>query len=150
MTRIWPKKHGYTNEEVDGNAKNGIQQNTGRQSAKVKKQQTIEEAFDGAEGDSEINAQINGDGGNKVNGNAKNGIRDGKKNAFDEVKADAGEVKKAAEEEQEKKTRRSLITTTPSSRTRNVEVTIPSLVLEKGIIYFVFGAPVTCGQARRS
>jgi hypothetical protein len=143
---IAEESNGYTNEDVDGNAKNGVQQNTGRQSAKVKKQQTIEEAFDGSEGHSENDAQINGDGGNKVNGNAKNGIRDGKKNAFDEVKADAGEVKKAAKEEQEKKTEAIAHNNNSVIEDEEREAAIPSSVLEKGIIYFVFRARVNIDE----
>jgi hypothetical protein len=143
---IAEESNGYTNEDVDGNAKNGVQQNTGRQSAKVKKQQTIEEAFDGSEGHSEIDAQIDGDGGNKVNGNAKNGIRDGKKNAFDEVKADAGEVKKAAKEEQEKKTEAIAHNNNSVIEDKEREAAIPSSVLEKGIIYFVFRARVNIDE----
>lgn len=143
---IAEENNGYADEEVDGNAKNGVQQNTGRQSAKVKKQQTIEEAFDGAEDDNEIDAQINGDGGNKVDGNAKNGIQDGEKNAFDEVKADAGEVKKAAKEEQDKKTEAIAHNNNSVIEDEEREAAIPSSVLEKGIIYFVFRARVNIDE----
>jgi len=140
------EENGYTNEEVDGNAKNGNQQNTGRQSAKGKKQQTIEEAFDGAEDDNEIDAQIGGGGGRKVNGNAKNVIQDGEKNAFDEVKADAGEVKKAAKEKQEKKPEAIAHNNNSVIEDEERKAAIPSSVLEKGIIYFVFRARVNIDE----
>jgi hypothetical protein len=129
-------------EEANSNAENGIQQNTSRQSAKAKKQKSIKEAFDGVEDDNEIGTQTNGDGGNKVNGNAKNGIQDGEKNAFDEVKADAGEVKKAAKKEQEKKTEASAHENNSAIEDEERAAAIPSSILEKGIIYFVFRARV--------
>lgn len=144
--------NGSIDEEVDGNAKNGVQKNTGHQSTKVKKQQTIEEAFDGAEDDNEIDVQMNGDGGNKTNGNARKGIQDGEKNAFDEVKADAkvkadaGDVKKAAKEEHEKNTEAIAHNNNSVIEDEEREAAIPSSVLEKGIIYFVFRARVNTDE----
>jgi hypothetical protein len=131
-------------EEVASNAKNGVQQNNGRQSMKAKKQQTIEEAIDGAEDDNEIDAQTNDNGHEEVNGNAKNGIQDGAKNAFDEVKADAGDVK-AAKEKQEKNTE-AITHNNSVIEDEECEAAIPSSVLEKGIIYFVFRARVNTDE----
>jgi hypothetical protein len=67
-----------------------------------------------------------------------NGLQEGEKNAFDEVKADEGEVKKAAEQELEEN--RENIANNDKSVVEDAEraAAIPSSILEKGIIYFVF------------
>ena len=66
------------------------------------------------------------------------GLIEGKKNAFDEVKADTSEVKAAAKEEQDEKTKD--ITSNDKSVVADEEraSAIPSSILEKGIIYFFF------------
>jgi len=64
------------------------------------------------------------------------------KNAFDDVKADTDDVKKAAREDQDTKTKEM------SKNNKSVigdparEATIPSSILEKGIIYFFFRSRV--------
>jgi hypothetical protein len=65
-------------------------------------------------------------------------VKDGEKNAFDEVKADESEVKKAGVEEEDKNTEE--ITDNKSSVVEDPEreAAIPSSILEKGIIYFFF------------
>lgn len=134
----------------------------GRPSKKAKEQKTIEETMNGIEDDKDVAEQINGDAkeidnestevaeSNEQNskesedaGTEKaeaksNGIQDGQKNAFDKVKADAGEVKKAAEQEQEEK--RENIAKNNESVIEDEEraAAIPSSILEKGIIYFIF------------
>jgi hypothetical protein len=67
-----------------------------------------------------------------------NGLQDGEKNAFDEVKADVGEVKEAAQKEQEGK--RETIANNGKSVVEDKQraASIPSSILEKGVVYFFF------------
>lgn len=71
-----------------------------------------------------------------------NGTPNENKNAFEEVKADVDDVKKAAQQEQTTKT--AVIGTNNESIILDSEreSTIPSSIMEKGIIYFFFRARV--------
>ncbi|KAH7369635.1 hypothetical protein BKA65DRAFT_544365 [Rhexocercosporidium sp. MPI-PUGE-AT-0058] len=68
------------------------------------------------------------------NGNDTNG----KKNAFNEVKADTDDVKKAAAEEQEVKSKEISNNNNSVIEDDKREAAIPSSILEKGVIYFFF------------
>lgn len=107
--------------------------------------------FDKIEDDAEVADQINGssqpfeDAKSHVEDQVKskeNGVKAGEKNAFEEVEADAGEVKKTDKEEQEKKTesisKHDESVVVDSAR----EAEMPRSILEKGIIYFFFRARV--------
>ncbi|CZT50101.1 uncharacterized protein RSE6_11030 [Rhynchosporium secalis] len=78
--------------------------------------------------DDEATTKQNGNGG-KVNG---------EKNAFDEVKSDEQDVKKAADEEQEVKSKEVENNKDSVVKDDKREAAIPSSILEKGIIYFFF------------
>lgn len=67
-----------------------------------------------------------------------NGIKDGEKNAFDDVKADKGEVNEAAKEEQERKSKEIATNNESVVQDDKREAEIPSSILEKGVIYFFF------------
>lgn len=101
-----------------------------------------------AEVKSHEDAAANGENGNqndhKEPGNCgeKNGIREAEKNAFDEVKADAGEVKKAAKEEEVEKTVQITSNVVSVVTDDKREAAIPSSILEKGVIYFFFRSRV--------
>jgi hypothetical protein len=73
---------------------------------------------------------------------SKNGTQKGEKNAFEEVKSDTKEVHAAAKEEQDTKTAQ--ITSNNDSVIPDAkrEATIPSSIMEKGIIYFFFRSRV--------
>lgn len=68
------------------------------------------------------------------------------KNAFDEVKADESEVKKAAAEEQEKKSENIQQNNKSIIEDEKREAEIPSSILEKGIIYFFFRSRVNIDE----
>jgi hypothetical protein len=133
----------------------------GRPSKQKKEQKTIEETMNGVEDDKDVAEQIDGhaDEGDveevmesqeqeqkesenadakKTKNGEQNSVKGGEMNAFDEVKADVGEVKDAAKQEQEEKTES--ITNNDESIVENEkrEAAIPSSILEKGIIYFFF------------
>ncbi|CZS95011.1 uncharacterized protein RAG0_04812 [Rhynchosporium agropyri] len=72
----------------------------------------------------------------KQNGNG--GEVNGEKNAFDEVKSDEQDVKKAADEEQEVKSKEVENNKDSVVKDDKREAAIPSSILEKGIIYFFF------------
>jgi hypothetical protein len=147
-------------------AQSSLPAKRGRPSKKAKQQKTIEETVDGFEDDKDVAEKINSDAEDHVNGNANDGtvtvaaeghdqdqaegedvdadkgVQDGEKNAFDEVKADAGEVKKAAEQEQEEKSETIANNAKSIINDETREAAIPSSILEKGIVYFVFRARV--------
>jgi hypothetical protein len=99
---------------------------------------------DGIEDDKVIAEQINGEGDDEKNADGqKDEAKDDsnatqEKNAFDEVKADETEIKKAATEEQDKKTEEISQNNTSVIEDEKREAAIPSSILEKGIIYFFF------------
>jgi hypothetical protein len=105
---------------------------------------------DGIKDDKVIAEQINGKGGDDKDGDGKkdeanrneNSNAKQEKNAFDEVKADESEVKKAATEEQDKKTEEINQNNTSVIEDEKREAAIPSSILEKGIIYFFFRSRV--------
>jgi len=112
-------------EEKEGNLKNS-----------EKEQGTNDMVMSGVEDDQDIAEQISekpADG--QKNGN---GLRDGEKNAFDEVKGDAEEVKEAAAEEQDSKTEAISKNNGSVTEDKEREEQMPSSILEKGIIYFFF------------
>ena len=134
----------------------------GRPSKKAKEQKTIEETMNGIEDDKDVANQINGDAkdgeaepmegtesdeqegkGNTDSGAEKgeaksNGLQDGEKNAFDEVKADVGEVKEAAQKEQEEKSKSIANNDKSVVEDEQRSAIIPSSILEKGVVYFFF------------
>ncbi|KAF8862910.1 hypothetical protein BDZ45DRAFT_546956, partial [Acephala macrosclerotiorum] len=128
-----------------------------------KEQDGVEESMDGIENDKDVEEQIiakeseataeeNGEGEQNGEGKGKgkeggddaekddkpNGVKKGEKNAFDEVKADAGEVKEAAKQEQDEKSE--VINKDKNSVIEDAkrEAEIPSSILEKGLIYLFF------------
>ncbi|TVY52902.1 hypothetical protein LSUE1_G009699, partial [Lachnellula suecica] len=84
---------------------------------------------EGIEDDKAVAEQINGDNPDS---------KPKEKNAFDEVKADAGEVKEAAVKEQDEKTGEIQQNNASVVEDEKREAAIPSSILEKGIIYFFF------------
>jgi hypothetical protein len=111
--------------------------------------------MNGVEDDKDVAEQINSNAKEQTNGNAKdseavsnpaageqNGVQDGEKNAFEEVKADAGEIKEAAEQEQEEESEAIVNNEKSIIEDEKREAAIPSSILEKGIVYFVFRARV--------
>jgi hypothetical protein len=108
---------------------------------------TIEETMDGvgkAEDTKNVNAHNDVKGEQKDAQNdttetkaesASNGVKEGEKTAFDEVKANESEVKEVAKEEPQKPEQ---ITSNKDSLIEDPkrEATVPSSILEKGIIYF--------------
>lgn len=121
-----------------------------------KKHKTIEETMEGAETaehridvaqtdiKEEQNGEQNGTADTKNEGQ-QNGIIEGEKNAFDEVKADEPEVREAAKEEAQKSEQ---ITNNNDSLVEDSkrEGTMPSSILEKGIIYFFFRGRVNIDE----
>jgi len=80
---------------------------------------------------------------NKISdGPATNGTVNSEKNAFDEVKADTDDVKKTAHEEQDTKIKENSTNNESIMEDSAREATIPSSILEKGIIYFFFRSRV--------
>jgi hypothetical protein len=133
----------------------------GRPSKQKKQQKTIKETMNGVEDDKDVAKQINGHANEgdakeikesqeqeykesedadarKTENGEQNGVKDGQKNAFDEVKADTGEVKDAAKQEQEEKTENIANNNESIIEDEKREAAIPSSILEKGIIYFFF------------
>jgi hypothetical protein len=134
----------------------------GRPSKKPKEQKTIEETMNSVEDDKVVSEQINGhahksesaketkdgqEGENrgiedasakKVENGEQNGVKDGEKNAFNQVKADIGEVKEAAKQEQSEKTKSITNHNESVVKDEQREAAIPSSILEKGVIYFFF------------
>lgn len=79
--------------------------------------------------------------GNDANGDekeSKTNANSGEKNAFDEVKADTDDVKKAANKEQEEKSKEIMNNNKSVVEDDKREAAIPSSILEKGIVYFFF------------
>jgi len=125
-----------------------------------KEQKTIEETMDrvGATDDSKnIHAQNDAKGKHKDGQNdakeAKNegilnGLKEVEKNAFDEVKADESEVKETTKEEEAQEEKQ--ITSRKDSVIEDPkrEASIPSSILEKGIIYFFFRGRVNIDEPR--
>ncbi|KUJ14895.1 uncharacterized protein LY89DRAFT_735956 [Mollisia scopiformis] len=131
-----------------------------------KEQKTIEETMDIAddqiEDDKDVAEQINDDATTERKSESKeimnghhqehngnddatknesktaNGLNDGEKNAFDEIKGDANEVKEAAKEEQDKKTEDIAQHNESVITDEKREAAIPSSILEKGVVYFFF------------
>lgn len=71
-----------------------------------------------------------------------NGSKKPEKNAFDEVKSDTNDVHKAAKEEQDNKTAEISSNNDSVITDSTREATIPSSIMEKGIIYFFFRSRV--------
>jgi len=107
---------------------------------------------DGIEDDKVIAEEINGNHEDQKNGDdEKDEAKTGgnatqEKNAFDEVKADESEVKKAATDEQDKKTEAINQNNTSVIEDEKREAAIPSSILEKGIIYFFFRPRVNISE----
>jgi len=78
------------------------------------------------------------DAGARNAGGKPNGLQDGEKNAFDEVKADVGEVKEAAQKEQEEKSETIANNDKSVVEDKQRAAAIPSSILEKGVVYFFF------------
>merc|ERR1711964_846672 len=76
--------------------------------------------------------------GNGDEKESKTNANSGEKNAFDEVKADTDDVKKAANKEQEEKSKEIMNNNKSVVEDDKREAAIPSSILEKGIVYFFF------------
>jgi hypothetical protein len=88
-------------------------------------------------------------GGKEINGNAHNdessgsgahskSTSSGVKSAFDEVESDAGEVKEAAKHEEAEKDKDIATNSASIVEDPEREKSMPSSILEKGVIYFFF------------
>lgn len=107
-----------------------------------KVQKTIEETNGTVKGkeikaNEETPEQVNGGSDKKPVNRSKKSEANGEKNAFDEVKADTDDVKKAAKEEQESMSEEIKNTDSVIEDDKR-KAAIPSSILEKGIIYFFF------------
>lgn len=87
--------------------------------------------------DEETPEQVNSGPDKKPVNRSKKGEVNVEKNAFDEVKADTDDVKKAAKEEQESMSEEIKNTDSVVEDDKR-KAAIPSSILEKGIIYFFF------------
>ncbi|KAE9369329.1 hypothetical protein N431DRAFT_493147 [Stipitochalara longipes BDJ] len=95
------------------------------------------EPMEGIENEEQENKE-NKDAGAERAEAKSNGVQDGEKNAFDEIKADAGEVKEAAQKEQEEKSESIANNDKSVVEDEQRAAAIPSSILEKGVIYFFF------------
>ncbi|KAL2063983.1 hypothetical protein VTL71DRAFT_4477 [Oculimacula yallundae] len=124
-----PKKAQDESKGTNGSTKNVVDDMDIDDDESIAKQ--IE---NGDKANDEKNQTVDGEEKNK----AANGEVNGEKNAFDEIKADEGEVKKAADEEQEAKSKEIERNNNSVVEDDKREAAVPSSILEKGIIYFFF------------
>lgn len=122
---------------------------------KEKNQKTIEEAIKGVEDafedDAAIEKDLNGNDHDQQKNDAKSGNGADKpgKNAFDEVKADENDVKKAVEKKEAEKS--DAIENNGNSVIEDPKrkEAMPSSILEKGIIYFFYRGRVNIEEPHR-
>lgn len=130
-------KQNGDNEKVDEPESNSTDK------ANSDEEETVDEVMkntDSVEDDSKIADQINSDAKEpeEAKSTKSNGIKEGEKNAFDEVKANAGEVKKDVQEEQESKTEAIAENNDSIVEDPEREAAMPRSILEKGIVYFFY------------
>ncbi|KAH7383012.1 hypothetical protein BKA64DRAFT_174554 [Cadophora sp. MPI-SDFR-AT-0126] len=118
-----PKKAQHTSKEGNGRP--------GRSTGDAVDDKEIED-------DEAIAKQIENTNGSAAQNGAKANGDKGERNAFDEVKADVDDVKKAANEEQEAKSKEIMNNNKSVVEDDKREAAIPSSILEKGIVYFFF------------